>query len=67
MVKPMPPAELRRTLDGLELSASAAAQFLGKHRATIYRWLAGDEPVPVAETLLLRLMVDRGIAPAELG
>jgi hypothetical protein len=36
------------------------------HRATIYRWLDGSMSVPIVVELLLRLMVWRGIRPAEV-
>jgi hypothetical protein len=39
---------------------------LGVHRATIYRWLDGSMSVPIVVELLLRLMVRRGIRPAEV-
>ena len=62
----MSPHELRATLDRLDLSAAEAGQLLGVHRATIYRWLDGSMPVPIVVELLLRLMVRRGIRPAEV-
>ena len=62
----MTPHELRATLDRLDLSAAEAGHLLGVHRATIYRWLDGSMSVPIVVELLLRLMVRRGIRPAEV-
>ena len=62
----MTPRELRATLDCLDLSAAEAGHLLGVHRATIYRWLDGSMSVPIVVELLLRLMVRRGIRPAEV-
>ena len=62
----MTPRELRATLDCLDLSAAEAGHLLGVHRATVYRWLDGSTSVPIVVELLLRLMVRRGIRPAEL-
>ena len=62
----MTPHELRVTLDRLDLSAAEAGHLLGVHRATIYRWLDGSMSVPIVVELLLRLMVWRGIWPAEV-
>jgi hypothetical protein len=62
----MTPHELRATPDRLDLSAAAAGHLLGVHRATIYRWLDGSMSVPIVVELLLRLMVRRGIRPAEV-
>ena len=62
----MTPHELRVTLDRLDLSAAEAGHLLGVHRATIYRWLDGSKSVPIVVELLLRLMVRRGIRPAEV-
>ena len=62
----MTPHELRVTLDRLDLSAAEAGHLLGVHRATIYRWLDGSMSVPIVVELLLRLMVRRGIRPAEV-
>src|ERR1700739_1199862 len=50
----------------LDLSAAEAGHLLGVHRATIYRWLDGSMSVPIVVELLLRLMVRRGIPPAEV-
>src|SRR5246127_2669415 len=61
----MTPHELRVTLDRLDLSAAEAGHLLGVHRATIYRWLDGSK-VPIVVERLLRLMVRRGIRPAEV-
>ena len=61
----MTPHELRATLDRLDLSAAEAGHLLGVHRATIYRWLDGSMSVPIVVELL-RLMVRRGIRPAEV-
>jgi hypothetical protein len=61
----MTPRELRATLDCLDLSAAEAGHLLGVHRATVYRWLDGSTSVPIVVELLLRLMVRRGIRPAE--
>jgi hypothetical protein len=58
--------ELRATLDCLELSAAEAGHLFGVHRATVYRWLDGSTSVPIVVELLLRLMVRRGIRPAEV-
>jgi hypothetical protein len=44
----------------------ASKHLLGVHRATIYRWLDGSMSVPIVVELLLRLMVRRGIRPAEV-
>ena len=57
--------ELRATLDCLDLSAAEAGHLLGVHRATVYRWLDGSTSVPIVVELL-RLMVRRGIRPAEV-
>src|SRR5712691_9472525 len=57
---------LRATLDRLDLSAAEAGHLLGVHRATSYRWLDGSMSVPIVVELLLRLMVRRGIRPAEV-
>src|ERR1700693_126140 len=64
----MTPHELRATLDRRDLSAAEAGHLLGVHRATIYRWLDGSMSVPIVVELLLllRLMVRRGIRPAEV-
>src|ERR1700731_4091681 len=62
----MTPHELRATLDRLDLSAAEAGHLHGVHRATIYRWLDGSMSVPIVVELLLRLMVRRGIRPAEV-
>jgi hypothetical protein len=62
----MTPHELRATLDRLDLSAAEAGHLLGVHRATIYRWLDCSMSVPIVVELLLRLMVRRGIRPAEV-
>ena len=62
----MTPHELRVTLDRLDLSAAEAGHLLGVHRATVYRWLDGSMSVPIVVELLLRLMVRRGIRPAEV-
>jgi hypothetical protein len=61
----MTPPELRATLDRLDLSAAEAGHLLGVHRA-IYRWLDGSMSVLIVVELLLRLMVPRGIRPAEV-
>jgi hypothetical protein len=62
----MTPRELPATLERLDLSAAEAGHLLGVRRATVYRWLDGSMSVPIVVELLLRLMVRRGIRPAEV-
>ena len=59
----MSPREFGRTIGALGLSKAAAGRFLGVSERTIHRYADGDAEVPVSTVLLLRDMLERGIAP----
>jgi hypothetical protein len=56
----MSPQQLRKFLDGAELSQSEAARELELDPRTLRRYVAGDLPIPkVVELALQGLMLDR--------
>ena len=59
----MSPREFERTIKALGLSKAAAGRFLGISERTLHRYADGDAEVPVSTVLLLRDMLERGIAP----
>jgi len=63
---PMNSAEFRAALDSLGLSQVRAAKLFGASDKAARNWAAGRNKVPYAVAILLRLMVDRKIAPDDL-
>lgn len=61
----MTPAQFRQALSALGLSQVEAAKFMGVSIRTVWSW-ANGAPIPDAVVKLLRVMVDRRIAPADL-
>ncbi len=61
----MTPTEYRDTIAALGLSQVKAARLLGVGERTSRRWALGEQPVPRAAALALRLMVDQGITAEE--
>ena len=59
----MAPRHFERILEALGLSKAAAGRFLGISERTIHRYVDGEAEVPVSTVLLLRDMLERGIAP----
>lgn len=55
----MTPAELRSTLQQLGFNNRKAAAFLGVKERAVYRWLAGEHPVPTSVAILLQLMATK--------
>ena len=62
----MTAGQFRQAIADLGLSQGEAANFLGVHINTAWNWANDVAPVPDAVAKLLRLMVDRRIAPADL-
>ena len=52
-------SDLRTFLGDMDWSPDDFARLTGIHRTTVYRWLAGDFPVPAYIYLIMRLC--RGI------
>lgn len=61
----MTPTQYRKTIAVLGMSQGAAAAFLGVSLRTSQGYALGEYPVPEAVSILLRLMVRRGISPDE--
>lgn len=62
----MTPKQFRAAIATLGLSQGAAAEFLGVSLRATHGWANDDAPVPEAVAKLLRVMVDKSIAPAEI-
>jgi len=62
----MTPQEFRAALDRLGLSQVRAAKLFGVDQKAARNWAAGRNKVPYSVAILLRLMVDRKIAPDDL-
>lgn len=50
----MTPDELKKAMDRANLTVGELAQMTGRHERTVYRWLAGDIPVPKWISLVLK-------------
>jgi DNA-binding transcriptional regulator YiaG len=61
----MPPSELIGSLAVLGLNKSEAARFLGVTYRTVHRWTEGEQEIPRAVALALRLMIKHGEKPEE--
>lgn len=62
----MTPADYRTTLSALGLSQVGAARLFGVAERTSRRWALGEQPVPRAVAIALRLMVRFGVQPEEV-
>lgn len=54
-----PIRELQNLLDKLNVTNAAAAQAVGVHERTLYKWLAGDRRIPMSVILALRLLAEK--------
>jgi len=50
---------LSNLMGALELHVNDLAELAGVHRATIFRWLAGQTNIPVSVIRMLELMKDK--------
>ena len=55
----------REILSDLSLSQLGAAKLLGVNARTVRRWALGEQDIPRAVIILLRLMVVKGVSPDE--
>jgi len=55
---------LVRLLDALELHTEDFAVLAGVHRATAFRWIGAQAPVPVSVIRMLELMLEKKEKPA---
>lgn len=62
----MKPAEFTNTIKHLGLSQVGAAAFLCVNDRTVRRWVSGDMPVPRVVELLLLVMVEKEVKPADI-
>jgi DNA-binding transcriptional regulator YiaG len=60
----MTSAQFRAAIAALGLSQGQAAEFLGVALRTVSGWAIGEYRIPEAVAKLLRVMVDKKIAPA---
>lgn len=61
----MTPAELIGTLAVLGLNKSEAARLLSVTYRTVHRWAEGEQEIPQAVALLLRLMIKHNEKPED--
>jgi len=61
----MTPTQYKRAIEQLGMSQLAAGRFLGVSKNTAQRYASGETEVPVSIALLLRMMIEAGIAPEE--
>jgi predicted transcriptional regulator len=52
-------ANLVRLLDALDLHTEDFAALAGIHRATAFRWIGAQAPVPVSVIRMLELMLEK--------
>src|SRR6478609_5210757 len=62
---PMTPAELIGILSLLKVNRSEAARLLGVQYRTVLRWCQGEQEIPKAVELALRLMLKHGEKPED--
>lgn len=53
-------AQLQRLLDKLEMSQSEAARQLGVEQVTMYRWIHGKSPIPIAVAIAVKCWLSHG-------
>jgi len=59
----MTPAEFLGSLFLLNLSQADAARLFKVNDRTVRRWIVGEQPIPEAVALALRLMIKHGEKP----
>jgi plasmid maintenance system antidote protein VapI len=62
----MNPAELIGSLNFLGLNKSEAARFLGVTYRTVHRWTEGEQEIPRAVAIALRLMIRFNVSPNDI-
>lgn len=62
----MTPDRFRDALNRLGLSTPEAAKFLRVQERSVFRWLAGNPPVPFAVAALLIIMLEVEVTPREV-
>lgn len=61
----MTPTEYREIIKALDLSQVGAARLFGVDPRTSRRWALGEQPIPRAVAMCLRMMVSHGVSAAE--
>ena len=64
---PMTGEQFQAAIDALGLSQMAASRFLKVAPRTARRYISGETVIPHGVALLLALMIERKITPAQLG
>ena len=59
-------AEFQKFIKQLGLTQVAAASFFGVNETTARRWATGRRPIPDAVSMLLHVMVGKGLGPNEV-
>ena len=62
----MNPAELTGSLAVLGLTKSGAARLFGVTYRTVHRWTEGEQEIPRAVAIALRLMIRFGVKPEDV-
>jgi len=63
----MTPKQLRDTIATIGITQEELGKFLGHPTGrTVRRWIAGDSPVPVAVSKLLKLMIELELKPSDI-
>lgn len=65
-MKAMTPREFRIAMNIWGLNQVEMAKFLGRDPRQIRRYMTGDAPPSRAETLLIRVMIDSCLSPADV-
>lgn len=63
----MTPNQFRKAIAAMGLSQGEAATFLGVTIRTVNGWANDATPIPEAVAKLLRVMIDKRIAPEDIG
>ena len=58
----MSPEQFRKTVEALGISRAACGRLLGRSERTINRYASGMTDIPVAEIMLLRGLLETGVA-----
>lgn len=57
--------DLRIALARLGWPVPDFAEYIGKNRSTVWRWLKGDTPIDVCAERVLELVLERGTVPQD--
>jgi hypothetical protein len=59
-------AQYQKAINRLHLSQMDSARMLAVNGRTVRRWIADQVPIPHSVAIVIKLMIDRDIAPEEI-